>query len=233
MKKEILFCCAAFLAAVVLCVSCMSTPKEELELTEETAYTIVESGTTPTIDGQVELTALIEDYRNTVYQSFQDEIEENIEAAKLTGDTHWADGKTFTFDISSSTGRHDAQFYSILLDIEWNSGGAHGAQVLKSFLWDVKAKKLVLLNDVLSLAGFSSLAALSTSAKNELEKSLNPGGADTNLSSMIADGTKPTEKNFEVFLLENSLITFYFQRYQTAPGASGVQKVSFPVKQAR
>ncbi len=51
------------------------------------------------------------------------------------------------------------------------------------------------------------------------------------LNEMIDEGTKPTVENFDsVSFSPDGVLTIYFDKYQVAPGSSGVQKVDIPVK---
>jgi hypothetical protein len=195
---------------------------------ETVPYTIKMNGRYPSFDGQDELNTLIHNRVSELYEGFQAEVDDNVAAAKQAGDEHFADGKVFDFDISFEVGRKDQQYISIVMDYQWNAGGAHGNELVESYLWDVRAKKLVAFNDMLKLTGFSSVLTLSVNVRNKFEERLNPG-RNTELSRMIRGGTEPVVENFNVFLLENTVVTFYFQRYQVAPGSYGVQKASFPI----
>jgi hypothetical protein len=232
MKKTCFKFLALGITAAVLALSCKTAPKEEPPAQIMTVSLVKVNGSYPAVVGQDELNALIENRVKELFSDFEAEVDKTIEEARLAGDTTYADGKEFTFDISYTTGREDVQFCSFLLDFQWNSGGAHGEQLLESVLWDTQAKKQLTLRDAMRIADIPSLEKLSADARAELEKTLNPSGRDAELSQMIKSGTEPIEDNFKVFLLENMSITFYFQRYQTAPGAAGVQKVTFPLKRS-
>lgn len=230
MNSKKILACAIFLIAVLAVFSCNRASKSTVA--SDKIYNILVTEDYPTIDGEEALSALIKDRGAAIFESVEEEIRLNDEAAMQAGGTGFTVDTELSFDVSYKPGRHDAQVCSIVTDTQWFSGGAHGAELVESYLWDVKAKKLLSLNDVLPLAGFASLGELSTRVQSELEKTINPA-KDAQLSAMIKDGTQPVADNFKVFLLEDARITFYFQRYQVAPGASGVQTVSFPVKQAR
>jgi hypothetical protein len=214
--------------AVFFAFSCTTMPQQEAVSSEPVK--LVMNGSYPAVDGQDELNALIENRVNELFGEFEKEVAQNSEAARLAGDKNFADGKEFTFDIAYVTGRKDSLYCSFVLDFQWYSGGAHGAQLLESILWDTQEKKLVPFKDAMRIAEVASLETLSADVRSELEKKLNPGGRDAELSQMIKSGTEPVEDNFKVFLLEKMSVTFYFQRYQTAPGAAGAQKVTFPLK---
>jgi hypothetical protein len=223
------------LVIFVLCsmalASCVSTFFEQTpgsSVKETAPHTIKMNGRYPSFDGQDALNTLIHNRVSALYEDFQVEVDNNIASAKRAGDEHFADGKVFDFDISYEVGRKDQQYISIVMDYQWNSGGAHGDELVESYLWDVRAKKLVAFNDMMKLAGFSSLLTLSVNVRNKLEERLN-SGKKADLSQTIRSGTEPVAENFKVFLLSNTQITFYFQRYQIGPGALGVQKVSFPI----
>jgi nitrogen regulatory protein PII len=215
-------------AALFSCAGGFSQKAGVRQKTSAVPHIIKKNGTYPAYEGQDGFNTLIQNRVAELYRTFEAEVDSNIEAARQAGDPRFADGKVFDFNISYETGRRDQQYISVVMDYQWYSGGAHGAELVESYLWDVRAKKLVSFNDALKLAGFPSLLTLSVNVRNKLEDQLNPG-KNAELSRMIKSGTEPEADNFKVFLLENTRITFYFQRYQAAAGASGVQKVSFPV----
>lgn len=228
--KKIHFKFFAIFAALAMTAafSCKTTPQEEPA--SPAPVKLAMNGSYPAVDGQDELNELIENRVNELFAEFEKEVADNIEAARRAGDKTYADGKEFTFDVSYVTGRVDALYCSFVLNFQWYAGGAHGSELLESILWDTQAKKIVPFNDAMRMAEVSSLETLSANVRRELEKTLNPGGKDAELSQMIKSGTEPVEANFKVFLLEKLSVTFYFQRYQTAPGAAGSQKVAFPLK---
>jgi hypothetical protein len=230
MNTKHIFLCA-FVAAFLLS-SCASNSKESAAAASDQPYNIVVSGNYPTIDGEEALSAIIKNRAVEIFKAFEDEITQNETAAKKAGAQGLPTDFPVTFDISYKAGRHDTQLCSIIINTQWFSGGAHGAELVESYLWDVKAKKMLALKDVLILAGFSSLQELALRAQNDLEEKINRE-KNADISKMIKEGTKPVESNFKVFLLESGTLTFYFQRYQVAPGALGVQQLKFPVKQAR
>jgi hypothetical protein len=201
---------------------------EELPATER-PYTFVVTGGFPSVPGQETFSAAIKAQAISLFQDFEAEVQENDRAAQAAGDLTFKD-QEFTFDISWKAGRNDRRMSSILLDAQWYTGEAHGAEVIQSFTWDADTDLPVTLRDILPLIGFDTIESLAVHVQEELEKKFNPKGDDRNLSEMIRDGTSARAENFSVFLVERESVIFYFQRYQVAPGSYGVQSVTIRTK---
>ncbi|MDR1786456.1 MAG: RsiV family protein [Spirochaetaceae bacterium] len=247
MTKNLLRCAGAVtlaLGAALLCGACASTEgktttedKAAIEKTtrvdNKNGYTLViTERAPPPLEGEDGLSKVITIVGKAMFSLFEDEVRRNDEAVKKAEGRGFPPDREFPFSVDYQEGRNDGRLYSVLLIYEWNAGLAHGSSLPFSILWDKKADNVLGLKDVLPLAGFSSLEDLSEKARASLENNINPGG-DPELSAMIRKGTAPDSTKFNVFLLEDSRITFYFHQYQVGPGALGIQSVSFPVKQAR
>jgi hypothetical protein len=196
---------------------------------EEQPYTFIVTGSFPVVEGQETLSASIKAQALSLFQDFEAEVRENDRAAQDAGDMTFKD-QEYTFDISWKSGRNDRDMSSILLDTQWYAGGAHGTQILQSFVWDVKNNAPLTLQDILPLTDFPAIESLAVHIQEELEKTLNPKEADQNIAEMIRGGASAVAENFAVFLVDRNDVTFYFQRYQVAPGSFGVQSVKVPVK---
>jgi hypothetical protein len=203
------------------------------EITQEeepVKYNIKVTGKYPVIDDQPNLSNLVRNYAIGLYQDLENEILENDRAARAAGNFDFAKTE-FTFDVSWKAGRNDRQFCSILLDVQWYAGGAHGAELVESFNLDVATGKLISVRDIMPLIGYTELAPLAKYVQTELVKKIVFSyEGDEGVFKMIQDGTSPVEENFRVFFVERDGVTFYFQRYQVAPGAAGVQSVKIPVR---
>ena len=107
---------------------------------------------------------------------------------------------------------------SVVFDQYWFIGGAHGNTVFSKAVMDVKHQKKYVLNDFFT---GDPLTSIQEPVRQILKKLID-------FHEFINDGTASTN-DFEIFSINDSLITFYFTPYQVAPYAYGSQKVSLPL----
>ncbi len=129
-----------------------------------------------------------------------------------------------------------------------DTGGAHPVPLIGTFVFDLKAKRMVALGDL-----FKDPKAMRATLADYARKALYvklldkvPGGDKTppkvraqwqaNMRGMIDPGTEPTDKNFSRFLIDSGgldqpmSLTLVFPPYQVAPYVYGVQTVDVPLK---
>lgn len=129
-----------------------------------------------------------------------------------------------------------------------DTGGAHPLPIDASYVYAVKAGKLITLDDLFTDPD-AARKQLSAIARKALEAKLLanvPGGArtpakaraewDENMRQMITQGTQPAAQNFAEFTVlagagdKASGIELIFSPYQVAPYVYGSQSVEVPVE---
>jgi hypothetical protein len=101
------------------------------------------------------------------------------------------------------------------------TGGAHDLQATKTYSFSPTGQQIPVSG--LFTNGDAGLKTIAPYVKDQLSASTD---AD---ASMIADGTAPTEANYENFTIESDGVTFIFDPYQVAPYSDGQQKVKVPL----
>ena len=114
---------------------------------------------------------------------------------------------------------------SFILRFDSFQGGASGMQELKTFNYDSKNNKDIKLAELFP-NNPDYLKTISDFAKTDLTSQFQN---DTSFPlDFIDTGTKPALENFQNFTVSNDSLTFYFPKYQVAPGAYGEEKVVMP-----
>ncbi|GMO12431.1 MAG: DUF3298 and DUF4163 domain-containing protein [Treponemataceae bacterium] len=219
--KILFVICVLLVAGVISCSSIIFISKENIanvfpsavNTKNKTDADLKITGTIPVVAGEDELNGIIKRELGAGLKTFQ-----NIAHASSS-----TDAKDYSYDLAWRVGRHDTEYVSILTDAQWYVGGAHGEQELKTFNWKVSAQRNVTFNELLDLAGFSDIYELSKYVRKEL--TLKMDSTDKSWKQMIEEGASPNESNFRTAFIERNGVTFYFQRYQVAPGYAGIQSV--------
>jgi hypothetical protein len=117
--------------------------------------------------------------------------------------------------------RINPAFISLYFNSYYYTGGANGIQTCFSVNYNNETGEFITLADLLGTDKPGWLEELSQTVRKQLEETINIAG-DSVLTGMIEEGTTPDEKNFSVFVFDETTITLYFQKYQTAPGSFGI-----------
>lgn len=174
----------------------------------------------PVFSGQDEVNERIENIVMERKNLFETNVEKNW---KELGDMVTNYGITekippLDFNVSYVTASNNANYISVLLKIYSFEGGAHGYTNLVSVNYDKKQKKFISIPDI---DGYS-YESVSEICKADLKKQL---AKDLDVT-WIDEGAAPTADNFNIFTYDGKTLTAYFEQYQVAPYAYGIQSVS-------
>lgn len=122
------------------------------------------------------------------------------------------------FNVSYETASNNANYISVLLKIYSFEGGAHGYTNLVSVNYDKKQKKFISIPDIDGYSYENVSEICRADLKKQLAKDLDV--------TWIDEGAAPTADNFNVFTYDGKTLTAYFEQYQVAPYAYGIQAVS-------
>ena len=120
------------------------------------------------------------------------------------------------------------RYASFILRFHSYEGGANTRQTIKTFNYDFMKNKPVELTDLFPEEGDNYLDKISKNARNSLILNLNSITSGEAPTDMIISGTEPELKNFENFVFNDQVVTFYFPKYQVGPGALGEQNITIP-----
>lgn len=104
------------------------------------------------------------------------------------------------------------------------SGGAHGGTNAETYTFDKKSGARVLLND-LFMEGAPYLERISAHTRARLLATL----GEYKDEKWITEGTDPTQKNFQSFLVDGDSLTIIFGEYQVGPYVIGVSEIQVPL----
>lgn len=174
--------------------------------------------------------------KDTVTQAIEEHFlisEENQKAMVATSsEADEYSMEPYPLTVSYNTPVHNERFVSVLVEIEYYSGGAHGSSSLHTFTYDVQKKKIVKLEDFFPGYEKNIFQKLSSEARTQLNVSLaSQAGGQTPDADFLNDGTEPDAKNFELFTLspQEDAVTIYFGLYQVAPYVYGEQRITVPI----
>lgn len=130
-----------------------------------------------------------------------------------------------TFKIFYDPHEINSDFISIRFETDEYTGGAHSDNISYSFNYDLKNDKVLSLSDIFDSQS-DYIKIISEKSIDYLSK-LNQQEAFTN-EDWIKEGAGYSEGNFKTFTINKDVITFYFNPYQVAPYAAGMQEVIIP-----
>lgn len=146
-------------------------------------------------------------------------VNQQIELFKETaGEEPISENWTNELNIQFEVAQYNEHLVTVVLDQYCFTGGAHGNTLFSKVVMDLKQRRIRILTDFFK---GDPLASIQAPVRKQLK-------AQIDFHDFIDDGTA-TLKDFEVFSLNDSTITFYFTPYQVAPYAYGSQKVSLPL----
>ncbi len=110
----------------------------------------------------------------------------------------------------------DATFTSVLLTTYTYTGGAHGLESNKSFVWNKKTKAL---QNVVQASGLS-YTAIAAKCQTALKKR-----DFYTADGSVEAGTQPDDEHLGTFTIDGKKLTIYFDPYAVAPYSEGIQTV--------
>ncbi|MBD3207840.1 MAG: DUF4163 domain-containing protein [Candidatus Nealsonbacteria bacterium] len=160
--------------------------------------------------------------------SFKKASKENYEARKETAPPDNPVPETppqpFDFIASWEPSQINDRYISFVIHMYYFVGGAHGANEIYTFNYDVQKKQEITISDFLnSSSSPQALESLAQLANQDVTSQLESRGlqVDDFLKEMIEQGTAAEINNYKNFTFNNNSLTIYFQQYQVAPGAAG------------
>lgn len=117
--------------------------------------------------------------------------------------------------ISYDVSKYSDNIISFKINTNIYLGGAHPNAYIDTITFDFNKNKELYLEDVIE----NNLVEIADLCRENLlkEKILKEHYVDT----IFKDGTKPVNKNFKRFLIEENCIILFFERYQIAPYVAG------------
>ncbi len=176
------------------------------------------------------LSAAIANDINTRIAEFKKNVAENWKAHQDTtpaGQQKEAYPSTpFDFIATWEPKQLNAHTISLVVRIYAYEGGAHGNSELKTYNYDIKTGNPISLASLFPNDS-NYLATISKYAYDRLLQDLTTASNGNVEINMLQQGTTPVADNFKNFTFDNNAITFYFPKYQVAPGVFGEQQVNY------
>lgn len=174
----------------------------------------------PVFSGQDTVNKRIENIvmeRKNLFETNAETNWKELDAMVKNSDTK-EDVPPLDFNVSYVTASNNANYISVLLKIYSFEGGAHGYTNLVSVNYDKKQKKFISIPDIDGYSYESVSEICKANLKKQLAKDLD--------ATWIDDGAAPTADNLNIFTYDGKTLTVYFEQYQVAPYAYGIQAVS-------
>ncbi len=112
--------------------------------------------------------------------------------------------------------------------LETYNGGAHPDHLIWTINYDKKINKIITIKDLIN-SDPMILEKLSSFSYNVLSN--DNAFKNSNILSMLKDGTAPTIDNFKNIVFSNNGLIIYFERYQIAPYYFGEIALTYPMQQ--
>jgi hypothetical protein len=173
--------------------------------------------------------ASIKNFVDSQLTEFKQTIQENWDARQATrpsGTPANVPSQIYYFDVSWEVAQMNPHYISFILRKAAFEGGANENQDIATFDYDLTKKAPVSAADFFP-PKTDYLSTVSKLAREQLKNSLESASPGYNAGQMLVDGTTPTADNFKNFTFTDDVVTFYFPKYQVAPGAFGEQRVIF------
>lgn len=151
--------------------------------------------------------------------------------AQFKEDTSWAKDNSDSAEAASLsleisyTHQRSARADNVVFSTGTYTGGAHGLQTTKTFVFSPTGQQITLSG--LFSNGINGLKTVAPYVRQQLMKMENVN------ADFVAEGTEPTEANFERFVVTDAGITFIFDPYQVAAYSEGTQTVDVPFSMFR
>ena len=174
----------------------------------------------------------ISDLINNKIDNFKKEAKDNWEARKATAmpDDPVSDNPTEPFDFICTWKpvQNNSQYLSFVVNLYYFVGGAHGANEIYAFNYDLDAQKEISIFEFLN-SSQESFEKMSELAEKEVVLKLQSKEiiADDFIDKMIKNGTKAIPENYKNFNFNRDSLIIYFQQYQVAPGSAGEITITF------
>lgn len=208
-------------ALLLLLISCTSTNQIQVLHNEPNTELYHADLNIPIFKGQDELNLLVSKKIGEWFNQFESEV--------LSIENAYQDEKPmFAFYSDWEKTMDSKSITSFLLTAYSYTGGANGEDKLYAFNWNKKTKKIIALDEILKEIVFPATEETLAKVCETQLRSMLEAQENSSLDEMIQEGTKPLENNFQVFTISKEGVTFYFNKYQVAPGALGIQKVFVP-----
>lgn len=130
----------------------------------------------------------------------------------------------FYFDSNWESEQLNQNYVSFVVRFSEYVGGANENQNLRTFNYDFANKREIALADIFPNVP-DYLQKISDIVRSSLSSQLDAASNGHVATDILNQGTEPTEENFSNFVFNNNVVTFYFPKYQVAPGVFGEQYV--------
>lgn len=160
----------------------------------------------------------------SVQNEFAKNVEDNLK--QFNPQEHGLEA-TSSIYISYTVFQESSSIISVLFEIsEYIVGMAHPSNYSMSIAYDLQKHKDLTLAELFK-PGSPWLQRISTKAIHDLTAQFKEDAG----ALWIDEGAGPQEENFKKFALSSDELIIFFDPYQVAPYAAGMQKVTIPLKE--
>ena len=163
--------------------------------------------------GQKTIDAAIEEFVTKSARAFRE--------TKPARGQSWTNEEELSYEIAG----YSDKFISLGFFEYSFTGGAHPNSYVTTFLFDRQTGRKLFLKDIFKSKS-KYLQAISEISIKKLSEDIPDGAKD-----WIRDGAGLKEENFKAFTLSSDRITIYFNVYQVAAYAAGMQVVEIPYEE--
>lgn len=132
----------------------------------------------------------------------------------------------YELDITYETSQYSDTVLTLIFTTYQYSGGAHGSTIIQTYTFDLANQNVIHLDDLFTNTG-DALAIIAPLVEADITAKL----GDMLDANWLAQGSGTDPQNYQTFSLSGDSITFYFQQYQVAAYAAGIQQVTIPLSE--
>ena len=136
----------------------------------------------------------------------------------------WYSGAKYDLAMDYSVPLNDDHFVSLFFDGYEFTGGAHGAHIYETMVFDVASGKRLALSDIFSTSTYLQVLAREYRAKLGATSSV----TDMSDTDWLKQGTEPTADNYKYWYLAHDGLHVIFPPYQVAAYAAGEFDIVVP-----
>lgn len=185
-------------------------------------YTVVRMGEEDE-EQYKELAKALRDFNKTKKEGMESEYESMLSVAREEFSYSQGYFNTYFIEENITVRRADDTLFSFVCDGDWYQGGAHGMHYLYGYNYDTKTGKLLELADVTDDTEHLMELVAEELERTKTERNLYP---DMDLKEKFQN------PDYEpAWVIDYQGITFFFNPYEIAPYASGIQTVTISLKE--
>lgn len=181
----------------------------------------------PEFDDYAELNTIVKNTILSNYKTFKNAAENDFNEIKKERGSDNAPVFEYKTEISVSD---NAKYISVLIQTYTYTGGAHGNTNFITYTMNKQSRKLANITEVSNLSYVQLSKYCNKTLVERFSKDKEYSKNNKEMQEWINEGTFPTPDNYEIFTVNNNILSVYFEEYTVAPYAYGPQCIEIKIE---